>query len=127
MILSTHRFEPIIPRRRPDVTDDETILDTCTVAVGTDGAYVGIASTCGEPGARSLGCGFTGVARSYRVRGIATALKSRTAAAARELGCRELNAGGGGADSAMQHVNRRLGFEIEPAWITFISQRPGRD
>jgi hypothetical protein len=34
-----------------------------------------------------------------------------------------MNAGGGGVDTAMMRVNRKLGFEIEPAWLTFVSER----
>jgi hypothetical protein len=39
------------------------------------------------------------------------------------MGCVELNAGGGGVDTPILRVNRKLGFEIEPAWITFASRR----
>jgi GNAT superfamily N-acetyltransferase len=116
-------FEPIIPRRAPDVTDPETVLDTCFVAIDPEGSYIGIASAFGKPGALGVGSAFTGVARPYRGRGIATALKSRTAEAARALGCLDMNAGGGGVDTAMMRVNRKLGFEIEPAWLTFVSER----
>jgi GNAT superfamily N-acetyltransferase len=116
-------FEPIIPRRSFDVTDAETLLDTCFVAIDPDGSYIGIASAFGKPGAHGVGSAFTGVARPYRGRGIATALKSRTAGAARALGYLDMNAGGGGVDTPMMRVNRKLGFEIEPAWLTFVSER----
>lgn len=116
-------FEPIIPRTHDDVTSPDTLLDATVVAVAPDGAYVGIASLVGDATSTHLGCGFTGVARTYRNRGIATALKARVAQIAQAIGCTELNAGGGGVDTAMQRVNRKLGFEIEPAWITFASRR----
>lgn len=115
-------FEPIIPRRHADVTDPDTVLGATTVAVAPDERYIGIASLVGDPAGRHLGCGFTGVSRQYRKRGIATALVARTAAVAQRLGCTELNAGGGGVDTPMLRVVRTLGFEVEPAWVTFSKQ-----
>jgi GNAT superfamily N-acetyltransferase len=101
------------------VISTETILDSCHVAVEAGDSYVGIASMRGKQGEDHLGCGFTGVSRDRRNLGVATALKARALAVAKEQVCLEANAGGGGGDGAMQRVNRRLGFEIEPAWITF--------
>lgn len=89
-------LEPIIARRHDDVTSPDTILDATVVAVTAEGRSIGIASLVGDPVETRLGCGFTGVDRRYRNRGIATALKSRTAQIAQSLGCQELNAGGGG-------------------------------
>ena len=116
-------FEPVVPRRHEDVTSAATLLGATSVAVAPDGRYVGLASLVGDAGGKHLGCGFTGVARPYRNRGIATALKARTAQVARAMGCWELNAGGGGVETPMVRVNRKLGFQIEPAWITFASRR----
>lgn len=116
-------LEPVIPRRHDDVTSPDTILDATVVAVAPDDRYIGIASLVGDPVGTHLGCRFTGVDRRYRNRGIATALKARTAQIAQSLGCQELNAGGGGVDTPILRVNRKLGFEIEPAWITFASLR----
>lgn len=116
-------FEPIIPRTHDDVTSPDTLLDATVVAVAPDGRYVGLASLVGDAAGKHLGCGFTGVAHAYRNRGIATALEARVAQIAKGMGCVALNTGGGGVDTAMQRVNRKLGFEIEPAWITFASRR----
>ena len=68
-------FEPIVPRTHDDVTSADTLLDATVVAVAPDGAYVGIASLVGDATATHLGCGFTGVARTFRKLGIATAMK----------------------------------------------------
>ena len=87
------------PRWHGDVTRPDTVLDATVVAVTADGRYIGIASLVGDPVAKHLGCSFTGVARPYRNRGIATALQARTAQTARGMDCRELNAGGGGVDT----------------------------
>ena len=115
-------FEPVVPRRHADVTSPDTLLDATVVAVAPVGHYVGIASLVGNAGSEHLGCGFTGVARPYRNRGIATALKARVAQIAKGTGCVALNAGGG-VDTPILRVNRKLGFEIEPAWITLASRR----
>jgi GNAT superfamily N-acetyltransferase len=113
-------FEPVIPSRHDDITGPDTIRDSAFVAVTVaDGDYVGFASLVGERDAKHLACGLTGVARPYRNRGIATALKARVAQTAQAWGAVELNAGGGGADTPILRVNRKLGFDIEPAWITF--------
>lgn len=116
-------FESVIPWRHDDVTSPDTILDATVVAVAPDGRTIGIASLVGDAVGANLGCGFTGVDRPYRNRGIATALKAHTAQIAQSIGCRELNAGGGGVDTPILRVNRKLGFETEPAWITFASLR----
>ena len=114
-------FEPVIPKRHELLSEPGSILDGAVVAVTPDGSYVGLASLQGEAGDPELYCGFTGVARGYRNRGIATALKARSAGVAQELGGHDLGAGGGGVDTPMIRVNRKLGFDIEPAWITFSS------
>ncbi|HEY6031954.1 MAG TPA: GNAT family N-acetyltransferase, partial [Gaiellaceae bacterium] len=52
----------------------------------------------------------TGVRPAYRGRGIATALKSAQAAAARAAGFRELRGANVVANAAMRHVNAKLGY-----------------
>ena len=119
-------FEPVIPQFLEDVTSPDTIPESVMVAVAPEAgqdAYVGLASLLGDASRPALTCGFIGVERAYRRRGIATALLASVLRIARELGCRELNAGGGGVDASMMRISRRLGFEIEPAWITFARQR----
>lgn len=116
-------FEPVIPKRHDEVTSPDNLLDAYLIALTDHGAIVGIASLVGPPRGGAVACGFTGVARDYRNRGIATALKSRTATLAKTMGYVDLNAGGGGINTPMLRVNRKLGFEIEPAWITFASRR----
>jgi mycothiol synthase len=120
-------FDPVVPRRHDDVTGPATIPQSVTVAATPDGAFVGVASIQGTPGRRHASAGFTGVAAAYRRRAVATALKARVAAVAKSLGFEELAAGGGSTradlDIPIVRVNRALGFEIEPSWITFISRR----
>lgn len=113
-------FEPVIPRFQDDLRSEYAMPDTLMLALTGDGEIVGMASLIGPPRGEMIECGFTGVARTYRNRGIATALEARTAGIAQELGFSDLNAGGGGTDTPILRVKRKLGYAIEPAWITFV-------
>lgn len=113
-------FDPIVPRRESDIVGPETIHEALIVAIAPDGSYVGLACLLGSPTDASIACGLTGVLRAYRNRGIATALKVRTAEIAQGWGAAELNTGGGGgADAAIVRLNRAVGFDVEPPWITY--------
>lgn len=115
-------FEPVIPRRQDDLMSEYAMPDTLTLALTGKGEIVGMSSLVGPPRGEMIEIGFTGVARSYRRRGIATALEAHTASRARELGFTDLNAAGAGGDSPNLRVKRRLGYDIEPAWITFAKR-----
>jgi GNAT superfamily N-acetyltransferase len=122
--------QPVIPQLLEDVTSADTIRESVMVAIARQAerdafvdAYVGVASLLGAASRPTLTCGFVGVERPYRRRGIATALLAGVIAVARELGCRALDAGGGSADAAAMRLVHRLGFELTPAWITFARRR----
>jgi mycothiol synthase len=68
--------------------------------------------------------GFTGVLRSHRRRGIATALKRAQISWAAANGYRELVTSSVEANEAMRTVNERLGYKPLPAWI--VVQGPAR-
>lgn len=111
--------EPIIPKHHPAPTSPETLLDSYTVAVH-NGRYVGIASLTNQPRFPTVpGTGLTGVTKEYRNQGIGTALTAHTTAWAKANGFAEVNAGGAGANTPMLKIIRRIGFDVEPAWITF--------
>ena len=112
-------FEPIIPKRHPTIEDEEMLRESIIVAVHED-EFVGMASLHdSQPRFLDVaGCGLTGVKEGFRNSGVATALMVSTAAWAKDRGYREVNAGGAGTNAPILKVIRRLGFEVEPAWIT---------
>lgn len=113
-------FEPVIPRRQDDLRSENAMSHTLTLALVGEGEIIGMSSLIGPPRGEMIESGFVGVARAYRNRGIATALGARTAAIAKELGFLDLNAAGAGVDTPSMRVKRKLGYVIEPAWITFV-------
>ena len=63
--------------------------------------------------------GFTGVARAYRRRGIALALKVRGMVYAQQHGCRLLGTGVDSTNQGSLAVNERLGFARQETWLVF--------
>ena len=63
--------------------------------------------------------GFTAVHPAYRGRGIALALKLRTIAFTREHGYRYIKTGSNAVNERMLGINAALGFQPQPARITF--------
>jgi GNAT superfamily N-acetyltransferase len=70
----------------------------------------------GEPG--SLNTGLTGVARSHRRRGIATALKVRAIELAKSIDARVIQTDNE-ENNPMYDLNVQLGFKPTPAWLLF--------
>lgn len=111
--------EPIIPRRHPTPQHPRMLLDSFVVAVH-EGQYIGMASLIGQPRFPAVpGSGLVGVKREFRSRGLGTALIASTSTWAKEQGYEEVNAGGAGVNTPVLKVIRRIGFDVEPAWITF--------
>jgi RimJ/RimL family protein N-acetyltransferase len=59
----------------------------------------------------------TGVARSYRGRGIALALKQAQIVAAKEAGLRYLRTQNDLANASMRRVNEKLGYVRKFEWV----------
>ncbi|MFC6592085.1 hypothetical protein ACFP81_08780 [Deinococcus lacus] len=53
---------------------------------------------------------------------MATALKAQALEAAQQAGFRRASAGGAAANIPMLRVNTRLGYQLEPMWLTW--ERP---
>ena len=109
-------LEPIVPQRHPDIHDD---IDQSSVFVAVkNGEYVGyVGLEVDDKPHKNIG--FIGVLRPYRNRGIATALGAGVTALTKTQGYTELGTGGAKENAALQRVLRKLGFEIEPDWVTF--------
>ncbi len=98
--------------------------DSCFVAVdeATDepgGTYIGLStiSVRSEKPER-VSVGLTGVARAYRRRGIATALKLKTFEFTESIGARYIFTDNE-ENNPMYALNVRLGFKPKPAWVDF--------
>ncbi len=113
-------FEPVVTAEFDDVEDEATLSETVWVAVA-EGEIVGVSSV--DRSDTMLHFGLTAVTAPYRNRGVGRVLKALAAAAAKDLGHTSLNSGGAGTDTPILRVNRALGFEIEPAWLTLASRR----
>ena len=69
--------------------------------------------------------GLTAARREYRGRGLGLAVKLPTIEYARAHGYREIRTWNDSLNMAMLHINTRLGFARQPAWITF--EKRGKD
>ena len=65
----------------------------------------------------------TGVSRIHRNKGLATLIKARALAWARERGCLDASTGGTVMNLPMLKVNHRLGYLPEPMWVTWLLER----
>lgn len=83
-----------------------------------DGRLVGYAALMQRRQADLLEHGLTACLRTHRGRGIGTALKQTQIAWAAANGYRELITFTQDGNAAMQAVNRKLGYEEQPAWLT---------
>ncbi len=93
------------------------LLDLSLVALDGDVVvgWSGLIAVGGEEGAaENL---LTGVRRTARGLGIATALKREQAYRARKAGLRRIETTNDEANAPMRAVNARLGFEAEPVWL----------
>ncbi len=84
-----------------------------------EGEYVGLSTLRLNENISDLLQGLTGVKRAYRRKGIALALKLRGIAYAREHGYPGLRTDNESTNEPMLDLNRRLGFQRTPAWVSY--------
>ncbi len=116
-------FDPIVPSGGSDILGDEYLHEGLILAVNPQGVLVGLASLRRTDPDGGIGSGLTGVRREYRGRGLATALKVLSLSVAKSLGVTNVSTGGGGANAPMKHLNKKLGYQVDPEWVTLISRR----
>ena len=110
--------EPIIPAHYPDIQNLETDQSSVMVAL-KDGQAIGYVSLETDDRAEKTGIAFLGVLHPYRDQGVGTALGAKVIEYAKTKGYSELGTGGAKENVATQRVLLKLGFEIEPEWVTF--------
>lgn len=98
--------------------DPKLLLDGYLVAVTPGGEYIGYSNVATDSDApERLWIQQTGTLREWRRRGVATALKVRGIAFARERGYSTLRTGNDSANAPMLALNERLGFVRGAAWL----------
>ena len=109
-------YEPVVRNEMDFKT--RTLLEPFWVALAGD-ECVGFVSLDGKPEQPVIHFDSSAVLRSHRTRGIGLALAARAVAWAKTHGFAEVN--DGGAKSNRSHINilERLGFELEPDWVTY--------
>ena len=69
---------------------------------------------------------FTGSHPAYRGRGIARAVKLQSLAQAVELGIEEVRTDNDSENKPMLHINKTLGYELLPGYVSFEKRLPAR-
>lgn len=94
-------------------------LDGAFFALAADNTYVGQSTLEVANGdGKTFNVGMTGVLRSHRRMGIATALKVRTIEFAQAQGAQWIQTANE-ENNPMYHLNQALGFQPAPAWLNF--------
>ena len=87
-----------------------------------DGRYVGMSQLWKIPAqAKGLQTGLTGVARTHRRRGLATALKVRAISGAKEAGFESIRTDNE-ENNPMYVLNVKLGFKPIPSWLAYRNE-----
>ena len=108
---------------------DEWLHDEATLPAGSfvalrDGEIVGYSGLMTHDNEGVAEDGLTVVSREWRRRGLATALKQRELAWARDAGLREVVTWTQTGNDGMRAVNERLGYEYRDAAITMSATLP---
>ena len=123
-VPSTESFaEPTVEEFEEMVLKDPALdEDAFFVALSADGTFIGMSNLWrNDPAGNRLDTGLTGVIRSHRRRGIATALKMRTIQYAQTCGAETIETSNE-EGSPMLALNLKLGFEPKPAWVDYTRE-----
>ena len=123
-VPSTEPFaKPTVAEFEEMVLGDPALVEKAFfIALSDGGALVGMSNLWrNDPEGRRLDAGLTGVIRSHRRRGIATALKLRTVEFAQANGAETIETSNE-EGSPMLALNFKLGFESNPAWVDFVKE-----
>lgn len=123
-VPSTEPFaKPTVAEFEEMVLRDPALVEEAFfIAQAEDGALIGVSNLWrNDPEGKRLDTGLTGVIRSYRRRGIATALKVQTIRYAQASGAERIETSNE-EDSPMYALNLRLGFKPKPAWVDYARE-----
>ena len=109
-------YEPVVTNQMDFKT--RTLLEAFWVALFGD-ECVGFVSLDGKPDQPVIHFDSSAVLRSHRNRRIGLALAARAVAWAKAQGFAEVNDGGAKSNFAHIKILERLGFELEPDWVTY--------
>ncbi len=85
-----------------------------------DGEYLALSNVTAPTAGGDAETGWTGVRRSARGQGIALALKLCVIDYARSRGYSTLRTANNSLNAPMLHINQRLGFVRQPAWVFYV-------
>ena len=108
-------YEPVVTNRMD--FKSRQLLEAFWVALSGD-ECVGFVSSNGKPGQPVIHFASSAVSKAHRNRGIGLALAARAVAWAKTRGFAEVNDGGAKSNIAHIQILQRLGFDLEPDWVT---------
>jgi GNAT superfamily N-acetyltransferase len=114
---SPHTIEEF---RHNDIDSPNALLDAFFIAIDKEGRYLGVSNmfkSLDDPS--FLWQGLTGVRREARGKGIAMALKLRTVQYAIDKGVEHIKTWNDIHNRPMLSINEAMGFEKQPAWISY--------
>lgn len=110
---------PPIEQYKIDAFSGPSFIPEGHLVAVKDGEYVGYSSLhVNESNPELMNTGFSGTRRSHRRQGICTALKVRAAQFAKDYGAKYILTGNE-ENNPMYKLNLHLGFEPQPAWLSF--------
>lgn len=101
-----------------EVVEQPDAVSAATVLAFDGERCIGFVQVYASDASDELQTGLTGVDRAYRRRGIATALKARSLAAAKALGAPSIRTDNDARNTGMLAVNDAFGFDRRPGTVT---------